>query len=358
MGLKEQAGKILTQVAGYVGVRVLDIGLRSGLLREIGAHPEGISAAALAEKLGLDPFYVQVWCRAAYSSEITELRQMLDREGYDPRTRRFENPAGQTFVLAEDMSELLLDEDSAAYIGGLPNVLLQPEMFDSFATNLATGEHMWWDRCSPEFIQGVSGTGGPFYTRLLSGGLDQVPGLPELLAQGGRIMVLCCGAGRGVIRIAQAYPEVHVIAVDGDPHSLELARAGVAEADLADRVTFIETPLEALDQPDSSDVVLINISMHECRDITKVAENVHRSLRPGGYFVISDFPFPDSTEACRTVPARIMSGIQFFESQIDDQLMSTRAFVELLEGSGFQEVGSFDITPVHAVTYGRRARTP
>ncbi|MCZ6688273.1 MAG: class I SAM-dependent methyltransferase [Planctomycetota bacterium] len=355
MDIKEQAGKVLTQIAGYVGVRVLDVGLRSGLLREMEKSPEGISAAALAENLGLDPFYVSVWCRGAYASELIDLRQKLDREGYDPQTRRFQNPAGQTFVLAPHMAELLLDEESPAYVGGLPNVLLQPEIFDSFAKSLASGEHMWWDQCSPEFIQGVSGTGGPFYARLLQGGLERVPELSDVLKQSPRIMVLCCGAGRGIVRMARTYPEARFIGVDGDRHSLELAAQRVSEAGLEDRITFVETALEDLDQPESSDVVLINISMHECRDITKTTENVRRALRPGGFFVISDFPFPDSTGDCRTVPARIMSGIQFFEAQIDDQLMPTRAFVELLETCGFEGVGSFDITPVHAVTYGRRS---
>ncbi len=101
-------------------------------------------------------------------------------------------------------------------------------------------------------------------------------------------------------------------------------------------------------------MVLNNISMHECRDIDRVTRNVHQALRPDGYFIISDFPFPESVEECRTVPARIMSGIQFFEALIDDQLLSKRAYIELLGKHGFRNVNSFDITPVHAVTYGQK----
>ena len=354
MDIKEQAGKVLTQVAGFVGVRVLDVGLRSGMIEEIGDSKDGVSAAALAEKLGLDPFYVQVWCRAAYASEFLDLRAKLEQEGYDPQARRFTDPEGQTFVLAPHMAELLLDEESPAFIGGLPFVLSQPEMFDTFAKNLASGDRLWWDQCSPEFIKGVSRTGAPFYTRLTAGALDRVPGLSEVLGNSPRVMVLCCGAGRGIVRLGQSYPGAQLIGVDGDAHSLKLAEERAGEAGLGDRISFVHSPLEELDRPESSDVVLINISMHECRDIGKVTQNVHRALRPRGHFVISDFPFPDSTEECRTVPGRVMSGIQIFEALIDDQLMSTRAFRSALEGSGFDGVGSFDVTPVHAVTYGRK----
>jgi ubiquinone/menaquinone biosynthesis C-methylase UbiE len=102
------------------------------------------------------------------------------------------------------------------------------------------------------------------------------------------------------------------------------------------------------------DVVMINVSMHECRDIEKVTQNVHRALKPNGYFVISDFPFPETTEESRTVPARVMFGIQYFEAMIDDQLMPTQAFVDLLTRHEFKGVGAFDMTPVHAVTYGQK----
>ena len=49
-----------------------------------------------------------------------------------------------------------------------------------------------------------------------------------------------------------------------------------------------------------------------------------------------------------------MSGIQYFGALIDDQLMPTQAFVDLLGRHGFQDVASFDINPVHAVTHGRK----
>jgi SAM-dependent methyltransferase len=112
--------------------------------------------------------------------------------------------------------------------------------------------------------------------------------------------------------------------------------------------------LEELNTAVEYDLVLINVSMHECRDIEKVTSNVHRALKPDGYFVISDFPFPDSREGCRTVPARIMCGIQFVEALMGDQLLPTQAYLDLLNKHGFRNVGTFELTPVHAVTYGQK----
>ena len=106
--IEQQAGKVLSQVAGYVGVRTMDIGLRLGLFEVIAKHGDGISSEALAKERGLDPLYTQVWCRAAYASEVLEL-------------------AGEEkFVLAPHMDKLLLDKDFTGYIGGMPGVMVQP----------------------------------------------------------------------------------------------------------------------------------------------------------------------------------------------------------------------------------------
>jgi ubiquinone/menaquinone biosynthesis C-methylase UbiE len=200
----------------------------------------------------------------------------------------------------------------------------------------------------------VSDTARPFYTRLISGGLSQIPWLSDRLAQGMRVLDMACGAGVGLIRTAQTYRKATVVDLDGDAYSLELTADRLRWAGLQDRVSHVQSTLEDISGSGEFDLVLINVSMHECQDIEKVTSNVYRALQPDGYFGISDFPFPDSIEGTRTVPARIISGIQFFEALIDDQLLPTQAFVDLLNRHGFRGVGAFDLTPVLAVTYGQR----
>lgn len=332
--LADQAPILLTQVAGYVGFRTIALGLRTGLVDALARTPAGSSADDLAEQLDLDPFYVAVWCRGALAAGVCE------RDG-------------DRYRLAPHVATLLLDTDSPAHVGGVFDVLGQPEVFDRFEANLAGGERTWWDETSPHWIAGVAGTGRPFYTRLVPGGLEQVPGLADRLARGGRIVDTACGAGVGLIRLATSFPATEVVGVDGDAHSLELAARRIAEAGLEDRITLRHQPLEelALDAP--ATLVINNISMHECRDIDEVTRRIRRSLEPGGWFVVSDFPFPDTVEGLRTVPGRIMSGIQFFEAQIDDQLLPRTAYDELLSRHGFSDLGSLQLTPMHALTYGR-----
>ncbi len=334
--IKDQAGKVLAHIAGYAGGRTIEIGLAHGLIEALARRPEGLTPEELAAEAKLDPFYVAVWCRSALAHEL------LQRSG------------DTGYRLAPHMDTVLLDTGSPAYVGGTLMVLAQPEVFDRFAETLESGERTWWDRCGPAFIEGVSRTGGAFYVRLIPGGLAQVPGLAKRLGGGARILDTACGAGVGLVRLAESYPSSTVVGADGDAYSLGLAAERLSRHGLEDQVELVHTPLEDLDREEEFDLVTNNISMHECRDIERVTENIKRALRPGGYFVISDFPFPDTDQALRTLPGRIMAGIQFFEAQIEDQLLPVATYLDLLDGHGFRGVGSFELTPVHAVTYGQK----
>lgn len=331
--IAEQSKVLLPQIAGYVGHRVIAMGLRTNLvptLAEMGPTTQG----KLADRLDFDPLYVEVWCRAAFSAGV------LQR-------------ADDKYELAPHMETLLLDTASPAYVGGVFTLLEQPEIFTGMETRLATSERLWWDETSPDFISQVSGTGRPFYTRLIPDGLSRIAGLTEALEDEAVIVDTACGAGHGVIALARAYPSCQVVGVDGDAHSIELARERVAAAELGDQVELVVATLEDLDMADRFTLVINNISMHECRDIDTVAANFKRALKPGGWLAISDFPFPTDDDGLRSVPGRIMSGIQFFEAQIDDQLLPRSAYDDLLERHSFNDIDWFEISPLHAVTHGR-----
>ena len=49
-----------------------------------------------------------------------------------------------------------------------------------------------------------------------------------------------------------------------------------------------------------------------------------------------------------------MAGIQYFEAQIDDQLVPRARYDDLLLRNGFGDLGNHSITPVHALTWARR----
>ncbi|MHA2363400.1 MAG: class I SAM-dependent methyltransferase [Candidatus Hodarchaeales archaeon] len=336
--VKTKAKKLLTDISGYISVQTMGIGLELGLFNEISNHPNGISIDSLAEIKGLDPFYLNVWIKSAYGSEL------IESNGDDK------------FNLASHVEKLLLDRDFPGFIGGIPVVMLQPEMFGTFSSNMQSGERTWWDKTSNKWIKSVIETTRPMYTRMLNVGFAKIPGLEEKLNETSHVMELASGSGDGLVRTALKYKNSTFVGVDGDDYSLELAKEATNELNLNERVSYKKSMFEDIGDHynEDFDVVIINASIHEARDLEKVISAVYKSLKKGGYFVISDFPYPEDLEGLRTIPARIMTGIQFFESQIDDLLLPTQHYINLLNNKGFTKIGSFDLTPTHMVVFGRK----
>lgn len=332
--IKQQAGKLLGSVAGYVAMRTIELGLSKGLFKEINKHPNGIEVSALATNTNLDSFYVNVWARAAYAAEVLELKE------------------DDTYILAPHMDKLLLDPEFPGHVGGVFNVMLQPEIFDTFSKNFSSGKRTWWNEVSNDFIQAVSNTGRPFYNRSIPTAFAEIPGVEERLNKGAHVLELCSGAGIGLEKLTKNYPNSTFVGQDGDDHSLSVTKKRLEAAGTLSKVSLFKSTLEDIDLENEFDVVFINISMHESRDIDKVAKNVYKALKKDGIFIISDFPFPEKVSDSRTIPARVMSGIQYFEALIGDQLLPTKSFVELLHKHEFKKVAFTDITPVHTITWG------
>jgi arsenite methyltransferase len=121
----------------------------------------------------------------------------------------------------------------------------------------------------------------------------------------GEILVdLGCGRGQDVIRAAGRVGAAgRAIGIDRTPAMLEKARASVP-AFLAN-VRFVCCDLAALALDDAcANVVISNCTINHAADKEAVYREIHRVLRPGGRFVVSDVIAEEELpEAVRNDPA-------------------------------------------------------
>ena len=69
---------------------------------------------------------------------------------------------------------------------------------------------------------------------------------------------------------------------------------------------------------------------------------------------MSEHPFPERIEACRTLPAQLLCGLQVVAAHRGCQLLPASRVVALLQKAGFRDVTAIDVTSMHAVIHGTK----
>ncbi|HEU4978978.1 MAG TPA: class I SAM-dependent methyltransferase [Solirubrobacteraceae bacterium] len=108
---------------------------------------------------------------------------------------------------------------------------------------------------------------------------------------GGLVVDVGAGTGTLAVAIATARPDARVIAVDGDPRALALAR----RKEGAELVEWREGLAGALDLAGgSTDTALMSLLLHHLDRDAKLAalRDVRRVLRPGGALQVADWGRP------------------------------------------------------------------
>jgi SAM-dependent methyltransferase len=322
---EEQFRKLFGHVGGFQGTWVAAIGRKAGLFQALHEAGRGLTAEALAARLGYAPRYVLVWCRAAYAYELLD---------YDRATG---------FRLAPHMAGLLLDPRDPQYLGGRIEVSVAfGEDFAAFPARLRDGAAFPREDHSPDVVRGIMENSKPDFAVMADRVLPQAPALVARLQEGGEILDVGCGAGHGLIHLLERFPKARGLGLEIDPPMLGLAGRNVAESGLGDRVRI--EPLSALrmEFADRFDLAVMNIALHETGERTEweaVLARVRRALAPGGALLVSELPYPATIEEYRDHPAyRMLAGIQHHEALVGCGMITIPELAELLTGAGFRSV--------------------
>ena len=121
-----------------------------------------------------------------------------------------------------------------------------------------------------------------------SAGCGNPVGVAEV-KPGEKVLDLGSGGGIDCFLAAQAAgSEGHVFGVDMTPEMLKLARENAGKLD-AQNVTFLLGKIEAVPLPDAGiDLIISNCVIALAPDKRLVFDEIHRLLKPGGRFVVSD----------------------------------------------------------------------
>ena len=160
-------------------------------------------------------------------------------------------------------------------------------------------------------------------------------GLPTEFAkiQPGDVVVdLGSGAGNDCfVARAEAGPTGKVIGIDFTPAMIARARENAERLGLHN-VEFRQGDIEEMPTSDASaDVIVSNCVLNLVPDKRKVFAEIHRTLRPGGHFSISDVVLVGDLPAALVRSAEMYAGCVSGASQMTD-------YLDIIRETGFQNV--------------------
>jgi 2-polyprenyl-3-methyl-5-hydroxy-6-metoxy-1,4-benzoquinol methylase len=142
-------------------------------------------------------------------------------------------------------------------------------------------------RYGADFRSGQGAINRPAFAGALSGDwLPALRGVPEKLANGGRVADIGCGQGFAAIGVAQAFPQAEVWGFDSDSASIEDARRHAAEAG-AD-VRFEAADATALAAHGPFDLIMLLEVLHDLSRPVEVLAAAREALADDGVLFVAD----------------------------------------------------------------------
>lgn len=286
--VEDQIARVFEWRRGFNAMHLIDIGLHLGLFKAFLEQPQA-TARQIAEAKGLHVPYVETWCTTAYSFGLLEGQQ---------------DDGNHRYWLAPQFDVVLAKPGHPRYLGG----------YVRLGTEFATEDHRYcleafrsgstipYQGRSNAFAEAVAE--GTFGLQVLSAHklLPQLPDLKDRLDAGGTVLEVGCGTGRHLLQLAKAFPQARVVGLDIDPTGMKVARAAVAEAGLAERVTLVAGDVGMAVKPASADAVVMIEVLHEIAPAIRhsVIEGCARALRNEGWLVIVDETYPSTLEEARS----------------------------------------------------------
>lgn len=265
------AERVYRDMAGAMAIGMGYLGLRTGLFEAL-ADGRPTTAAALAERTGLVPRYLEEWLAGMAAAGWLE-----------------HDPAADTFRLPEEHAYLLASRGTDHFMGGLflagPSLLaLAPRVARAFRD----GGGVPPEAFDADWIEAVDlMNGGAYRERLASYWLAQVPQTRARLEEGGRVLDLGCGVGEAAIALARAFPKAEVLGVDPDGRAVERARRSAAELGLS-RLRFHEGTIEDLPDAPAFDLVLLLDCLHDLADPEATLRAIRRRLAADGVLFVME----------------------------------------------------------------------
>jgi len=288
-------GKVVEQMSGTMTTLLGAIGDRLGLFKNLSEQGPATSTE-LASRTNLSERYLREWLGGMATAGYLN---------YDGATKRFSLPAEHASVLAQ--------ENGPFFVGGMYQMLPAfTGVFDHVLAAFRNGGGVSQSQYSDMMWDGLERFSSTWFENLL---LQQwIPAMPDVkahLERGCDVADVGCGRGRGIIKLAEAFPRSRYIGYDNFGPTVARATENARNAGVSDRVRFEQHDV-AKGLPAQFDVITTFDVVHDAANPLQLLQSIRRALRPGGIYVCLDINCSDKLEENANPLGAMFHGVSVF----------------------------------------------
>lgn len=264
-------GKVLSDTSAFTTTLLAGIGDRLGLWKELASRGPATSAE-LAERAGINERYAREWLSAMTASGYLD---------HDATTGVFTLPAEHVPAVAQ--------ENGPVFFGGTWQMTRgMSTVFDDLIDAFRTGHGVPQSAYHADMWDGMERfTAGWFENHLVPTWIPAMPKVEAALRRGAQVADVGCGRGRGLISLAQAYPESTYMGYDAFAPTVAAAQANAAAAGLGDRIRFQQLDAST-GLPGAYDIIFTFDVVHDAVDPRGLLRAIRTALNPDGTYVCLD----------------------------------------------------------------------
>ena len=287
---KAALDKVFRDMAGAMTAGMALVGTRTGLFRAM--HGKGaLRLDDVVRASGLERRYVEEWLKGMSAAGYLD---------YDPQSG--------TYTLSDEMAYFVASEGTDHFVGGMwemvPTLLRQaPKVAEAFAR----GGGVPFEEFGPDCVHALDLINrGQYEARLADYWLNSLPETVSRLKSGGWALDFGCGAGRGCIALAKAFPKARIVGVDIDAASIAHAREAATAAGAEVEFRTGEPPAGPFD------LVMMCDCLHDLAAPIPVLHKIGSILKSDGTLFIIEPKAADRLEDNRNPVATMFYGFSLF----------------------------------------------
>jgi SAM-dependent methyltransferase len=271
--------KVLGDTSAAMTTTLAVLGDRLGLFKDLAVHGSSTSGE-LATRTGINERYAREWLGGMASAGYLE---------YDPASRRFTLPPEHAPALAQEGGPVFF----GGIFQGFPGMI---GVLDQLTVAFREGGGVPQSAYSDHTWDGMERFTNIWFENLLT--QQWLPAMPEVqakLERGAQVADVGCGRGRGLIKLAQTFPNSRYVGYDVFGPTVERATANAQAARVADRVRFEQHDVSQ-SLPELYDVITTFDVVHDAADPVGLLRTIRQALRPDGVYVCLDINCSDKLE--------------------------------------------------------------